>query len=491
MTAIRALDTLHHSTISTRSRRRSTWKAQTMSFVVSDLLAFGTASAGAAVIVGLAGGFHARSVLDRSVDNIGTMWSAWHGWGVILVLMVTLAQLRGRGHYSQRIPFWTAARDVISAGLLALVCDLILSTKIYMVPFETEQALRWILFACLILVFRSATAGLLSRLGVWTLRTLVIGQDHDAERVASALHSEPGLGFSVIGTLGRPATTSGGRFRDWQELVAGRGADYVALVADPADLAADARIVAALNRVHMPFAFVRAASGLPVGMARPHYFISHDVVVMAIDSALANPFKRAAKRGFDIVAASLILVTLSSLLLAIAIMVRRGGGPALYCHKRVGFEGRTFGCIKFRSMEVNGDQILADLLANDADAAAEWAATQKLRNDPRITPIGRFLRHTSLDELPQLLNVLRGEMSLVGPRPVVQSELSFYGEDAEYYMLARPGLTGLWQVSGRSDTTYEQRVHLDVWYVRNWSLWHDLAILMKTIPVVLFRRGAV
>jgi lipopolysaccharide/colanic/teichoic acid biosynthesis glycosyltransferase len=140
---------------------------------------------------------------------------------------------------------------------------------------------------------------------------------------------------------------------------------------------------------------------------------------------------------------------------------------------------------------VNGDRILADLLAKDPEAAAEWAATQKLRNDPRITPIGRFLRNTSLDELPQLLNVLHGEMSLVGPRPVVQSELSFYGENADYYMQARPGMTGLWQVSGRSDTTYEQRVRLDVWYVRNWTLWHDLAILLKTIPVVLFRRGAV
>jgi lipopolysaccharide/colanic/teichoic acid biosynthesis glycosyltransferase len=142
-------------------------------------------------------------------------------------------------------------------------------------------------------------------------------------------------------------------------------------------------------------------------------------------------------------------------------------------------------------MDVNGDRILADLLANDSAAAAEWAATQKLRNDPRITPIGRFLRNTSLDELPQLLNVLRGEMSLVGPRPVVQSELTFYGDSTEYYMQARPGLTGLWQVSGRSDTSYDQRVRLDVWYVRNWTLWHDLAILMKTIPVVLFRRGAV
>jgi Undecaprenyl-phosphate galactose phosphotransferase WbaP len=490
MTVSRALDTLHGSTVSIRSRR-STREVQAVSFVVSDLLAFVTAAAGAAVAVGLVNGFDARSVLDRGVDNAATMWSAWHGWGVILVLMVMLAQLRGRGHYSQRIPFWTAARDVIGAGVLALLCDLILSTKIYDAPFKAEQALRWILFAALILVFRAATAGILSRLGLWTLRTLVIGQDADATQVANALRSEPGLGFSIVGTLGRPAPSGTTSARHWQDIVARRGADYVALVADPTDPAGDARIVAALNRAHVPFALVHAVSALPVRMARPHYFISHDIVVMAADSALANPFKRAAKRAFDIVVASLLLVTLSSLLLAIAIMVRRGGGPALYRHKRVGFDGRMFGCIKFRSMDVNGDRILADLLARDPDAAAEWAATQKLRNDPRITAIGRFLRATSLDELPQLLNVLRGEMSLVGPRPVVQSELSFYGENAEYYMQARPGLTGLWQVSGRSDTTYEQRVRLDVWYVRNWTLWHDLAILMKTIPVVLFRRGAV
>jgi Undecaprenyl-phosphate galactose phosphotransferase WbaP len=490
MSASRTLDMFPQRIASARPRR-STREAHAISFIVSDLLAFGAAAAAAATIVGLVEGFDATSVFDRGVNNAETMRSVWHGWGVILVLLVTLAQLRARGHYSQRIPFWTAARDVISAGLLALVCDLILSTKIYGIPFDAEQALRWGLFACLALLFRSAAVALLSRLGIWTLRTLVIGPEHDVGRVASALRSEPELGFAIVDTLVRPLTSGGGNFGRWQELVAGRGADYVALVADPADPAGDARIVAALNRAQLPFALVHADAALPVRMARPHYFMSHDVVVMAAESALANPFKRAAKRAFDVAAASLLIVVLSPLLLAIAIMVRRGGGPALYRHKRVGFGGRTFGCLKFRSMDINGDRILADLLANDADAAAEWAATQKLRNDPRVTPVGRFLRHTSLDELPQLLNVLRGEMSLVGPRPVVQSELGFYGENADYYMLTRPGVTGLWQVSGRSDTTYAQRVRLDVWYVRNWSLWHDLAILMKTVPVVLLRRGAV
>jgi lipopolysaccharide/colanic/teichoic acid biosynthesis glycosyltransferase len=141
-------------------------------------------------------------------------------------------------------------------------------------------------------------------------------------------------------------------------------------------------------------------------------------------------------------------------------------------------------------MVVDADRVLADALSKDPDLAAEWEASRKLRDDPRITPVGRFLRRTSLDELPQLINVLRLEMSLVGPRPIVDSEIALYGPDIGQYYATRPGLTGLWQVSGRSDTSYERRVQLDVWYVNNWTLWHDFAVLLKTIPVVLGREGA-
>jgi undecaprenyl-phosphate galactose phosphotransferase len=141
-------------------------------------------------------------------------------------------------------------------------------------------------------------------------------------------------------------------------------------------------------------------------------------------------------------------------------------------------------------MVVNADEILRNKIKADAQVAAEWAATQKLRDDPRITRIGSFLRRSSLDELPQLLNVLHGEMSLVGPRPIVQAEVARYGSDIEYYYAAKPGLTGLWQVSGRSDMSYARRVRLDVWYVRNWTLWHDIAILFKTVPAVFLQRGA-
>ena len=158
---------------------------------------------------------------------------------------------------------------------------------------------------------------------------------------------------------------------------------------------------------------------------------------------------------------------------------------------RIGASGQVFECLKFRSMIANADAVLADLLARSPEAKAEWDATQKLRKDPRITPVGRLLRKTSLDELPQLINVVLGDMSLVGPRPIVASEVRFYGDKIAYYQAVRPGVTGLWQVSGRSDTTYDRRVQLDVWYVRNRSLWLDIAILFRTLPAVLSRRGAI
>ncbi|EUM45236.1 undecaprenyl-phosphate galactose phosphotransferase [Enterobacter sp. MGH 37] len=141
-------------------------------------------------------------------------------------------------------------------------------------------------------------------------------------------------------------------------------------------------------------------------------------------------------------------------------------------------------------MNINSKEILARLLENDPEARAEWEKDFKLKNDPRITPIGHFIRKTSLDELPQLFNVLKGEMSLVGPRPVIHEELVRYADDVDYYLMVKPGMTGLWQVSGRNDVDYTTRVYFDSWYVKNWSLWNDIVILFKTVSVVLFRKGA-
>ncbi|MGU3496011.1 sugar transferase [Xanthobacteraceae bacterium A53D] len=194
----------------------------------------------------------------------------------------------------------------------------------------------------------------------------------------------------------------------------------------------------------------------------------------------------AGKRTLDMVVALAMLVMLAPLMVMVALLIKATTrGPVLFGHKRVGLHGRAFHCLKFRTMRPDAEAALLAHLASSPEAAQEWLETRKLRKDPRVTAIGRVLRGSSIDELPQLFNVLRGDMSCVGPRPVVADELELYGADVQDYLAARPGVTGLWQVSGRSKLTYADRVRLDSLYVRNWSLRSDLAILMRTIPAVL------
>jgi lipopolysaccharide/colanic/teichoic acid biosynthesis glycosyltransferase len=216
------------------------------------------------------------------------------------------------------------------------------------------------------------------------------------------------------------------------------------------------------------------------------------------DPGLTAPFfpknqapTRWAKRGTDIVVATAALIFLSPLIIVVAMIVRlQDGGPAFFAQKRIGRNGKTFMCFKVRSMVPDAEERLKDILADDASARREWEETQKLTNDERVTPFGNFLRKSSIDELPQLLNVLRGEMSMVGPRPIIEAEVPRYAEYFTQYCSVSPGLTGLWQVEGRSDTTYEERVQLDVEYARTRSFWGDIKILLMTLPAVLRSRGA-
>jgi Undecaprenyl-phosphate galactose phosphotransferase WbaP len=213
------------------------------------------------------------------------------------------------------------------------------------------------------------------------------------------------------------------------------------------------------------------------------------------DPKLVHASRRAnsrVKRWFDIFGAVSGLIFLAPIFLTIAIMIKLDdGGPIFFGHRRVGRRGRGFDCWKFRTMVQDADAALAHLLETDPEAAKEWRDTQKLQNDPRITSVGKFLRFTSLDELPQLFNVLIGEMSLVGPRPVTKVELNErYAKDRRYYLLVRPGVTGLWQVSGRNRLSYTRRVQLDEQYLREWSFSGDVSILVRTVDVVFRRDGA-
>lgn len=209
------------------------------------------------------------------------------------------------------------------------------------------------------------------------------------------------------------------------------------------------------------------------------------------DSGRSSPWAdRLRQRAGQLTAAALLLL-LSPLLAGVALAIwRRDGAPVLFGHYRVGRDGRLFRCLKLRTMYLESQQMLADLLERDPQARAQWQRDQKLVDDPRVTPVGRFLRRTSLDELPQLINVPRGEMGLVGPRPITVAELTRYGRVRWHYLSIAPGMTGLWQVSGRNNTSYEERVALDRRYVDERSLRLDLAILLRTVKVVLVRDGA-
>lgn len=206
--------------------------------------------------------------------------------------------------------------------------------------------------------------------------------------------------------------------------------------------------------------------------------------------AKGHPVGGRGKRAFDFAVALLAVIVFSPILLLTAALVKLSSpGPIFYWHPRIGLNNRVFYCLKFRTMVPDGTSVLEKHLATNPVAAAEWQAAQKLKDDPRITPVGKILRKSSLDELPQLLNILRAEMSLIGPRPIVSDEMRHYGRDAVFYLRARPGLTGAWQVSGRNDVSYRERVQLDRDYVENWSFRRDLLILVKTIPAVLLSRG--
>lgn len=229
--------------------------------------------------------------------------------------------------------------------------------------------------------------------------------------------------------------------------------------------------------------------GLPFLWTRGHECAG--MAGLRVNERLLLPLPRVMKRLMDLALIVLALPLLLPVFAVLAVLIKRNSpGSVFYCQKRIGRDGQPFYAWKFRSMVQNAEAALAEYLAANPEAQAEWKLDHKLRNDPRITRIGKFLRKTSLDELPQLWNVLRGEMSLVGPRPIVDAEISKYAERFDLYAKVKPGITGMWQISGRNDTSYDERVEHDAFYSRNWSPFLDIYILARTIKVVLLREGA-
>ena len=439
-----------------------------------------------------------RQPMDLLVADGSTMLFALSA--LFAVALFFMAQ----GHYVRRRPFWEELRGVVNtlAAAAAINAVLTLVAKQY-VP-VTQYLASWTAAIVLIPAGRYLLRNYLLRIGLWQRPTIIVGTGPNAVEAWAALASEPLMGFEVVafvslsGTTGTdapaPALPSGASVPvepasawDIERLMR----HQVVIALEGSDGGEQAEWLARLARAgHREVFIAPTLRGLALqGMEITHFF-RHELLLLGLRNNLARKGPRLLKRVFDVTASLLLLCLLAPFLAWIAIRIRLSGGPAIFTHARVGRDGRVFPCYKFTTMVPDADQVVQQLLETDPQARREWEREFKLKNDPRVTRLGQALRKTSLDELPQIWNVLKGDMSLVGPRPVVPEELQRYGDDRSFYLQVRPGITGLWQISGRNDVDYGYRVSLDTWYVRNWSLWYDLAILMKTVSVVLGRKGA-
>ncbi len=407
--------------------------------------------------------------------------------GVSLCIVAgVLSCLAGCGHYREKLPFWTEARQVLVAGLFAFLVAGLANTMSG--PGRIPSA-EWLIFAPLALACRRIAKQGLDRGGLWRMPVLVVGGIASRAPLVEILSSGTLPGYRVAGVVGPEIADLIASTGGWRRQLREANAARLAIVAGP-DNEDDRKIVSTVIRERVPFFILPHWNAFPVVGWRAIPFFSHDRILLSYCNNLAQPLSRFAKHALDVAGAALLLALSSPLMALIAVLVASDGGRPIFAHERIGANGRRFRCLKFRTMVTNGAEVLRQAFERDPVLAAEWAAVRKLKRDPRVTPVGRILRRTSLDELPQLINVLRGEMSLVGPRPIVAEEVGRYADDIAFYYGTRPGLTGLWQVSGRSETSFQQRVRLDASYVRNWTIWHDVAILAKTVSVVLGRRGA-
>ncbi len=232
-------------------------------------------------------------------------------------------------------------------------------------------------------------------------------------------------------------------------------------------------------------------SNLPLIDAEFFNSINHKGMALYIKNKLLHQAERNIKEFFDkLLSIFLVFIFLPVFIVLYIVVFISSKGKPIYKQRRVGIGGKLFNIYKFRTMRVDADTTLEEMLENDPKLKAEWDREFKLKDDPRVTAVGKFLRRTSLDELPQLYNVFQGKMSLVGPRPIIKDEIKMYGEYFNYFTAVKPGITGLWQVSGRNDISYDERVRLDVWYVRNWSIELDIMILVKTAAIILSKKGS-
>lgn len=339
-------------------------------------------------------------------------------------------------------------------------------------------------------------------LGIWGEDVLILGREDLGLELATKLSKDPFLGYRPLAIL---SYTKGKRKKsptktpipvyyenDMAGFIKKLGIDTVFIITEKFNEETLSHLTSEAYSSARHIVLFPLDYPLVLFNAETQYLLKERSYLIYTKNNLNTWYNLFLKRTMDIVGATIGLIVLSPLLLTVALIIKlTSPGKVIYRQQRIGRNGKPFYLYKFRSMYPNAEERLKEILANDPKAREEWETKRKLSRDPRITPIGHFIRKTSIDELPQLWNILKGDISIVGPRPVSAEEIEkFYKEYRVYYYSVRPGLTGLWQVSGRSNTDYAYRVQTDVWYVENWSLWLDIVIILKTFEVLLKREGA-
>jgi undecaprenyl-phosphate galactose phosphotransferase len=419
------------------------------------------------------------------------------------VFPVWLSFLVYEGLYTKRFSFWDEVKvlwKVVFFSTIAVFSILFLG-KVGAKYSRTVLVVMGIISFPMLPVIRINAKKLLMRMGLLKSKGLILGAGKTGELVFNALKNDRNLGLDIVGFLDDDPKKIGKRIGQVkihkgidkaEKYIARCGIDEI-VIAMPG--CKKEQLISIINRLQhkaQNLLLIPDLFGLTILGTNLQHFFQEQAIGLEVKNNLANPINILIKKIFDIIVGSILLIILSIPMTIIALLIKiNSKGPAIFSQERIGSNDRPFRCYKFRTMYNDAEKRLNELLESNPEAKDEWEQYWKLKDDPRVTKIGAFLRKTSLDELPQIFNVLKGDMSLVGPRPVTKKEIDEYYKDSTKLCFGvPPGITGLWQVSGRSNTSYDQRIALDSWYVRNWNLWLDIVILFKTVKVVLNKEGA-
>lgn len=421
----------------------------------------------------------------------------WITVPIVFIIIFQVEQL-----YKNRMQFWQLIPKIFNGCSYAMIGIIVLmyASKISENTSRLFIAFLWVFSFTFITVLRYFSKKVFEKMGLLQMPILIVGAGDIAESLARGIFNDAGMGYKAIGLVTDlvPKTDNLkripvlGTLEDIEKVIKETGVSTVMIALSTKKQEWINDYIYKVQRLVKNVVFVPNLVEMPMGNLSVRSLFEEKLMMLTVQNNLARPLNIVLKTVFDYVATFFGTIAISPILLLIALWIyKEDPGPIIFKHMRVGKDGKLFPCYKFRSMVTNSQEVLEHILATDPEAKKEWETNFKLKNDPRVTKIGAFMRRTSIDELPQLFNVLKGEMSLVGPRPVIQKEIDEYykGYEDDYFAV-KPGITGMWQVSGRSDTDYDERVELDRWYARNWSFWLDIMILYKTIAVVLFRKGA-